>query len=219
VDIASKCDVAGLVLVSPFTSMREVFRNAVGPGAYFFFMNEDMFRNEDKITQVRSPTMIVHGRGDQLIPVSQGERLFKLLNVRKLFVDPVDMEHNTNLLVDANYFVLPMLHFFPIPDYSFEDILVPPEAYDKKRFSIEYAYSSRRAVNMNAIQPPQVTGDDGVSDEETDAVGVLPLSNGRHKATPLPNGKHKTPSDASTTSTVRSIEPKSLPSMGNRSIE
>ena len=33
---------------------------------------------------------------------------------------------------------------------------VPPEAYDKKRFSIEYAYSSRRAVNMNAIQPPQV---------------------------------------------------------------
>jgi hypothetical protein len=163
--------------------------------------------------------MIVHGRGDQLIPVSQGERLFKLLNVRKLFVDPVDMEHNTNLLVDANYFVLPMLHFFPIPDYSFEDILVPPEAYDKKRFSIEYAYSSRRAVNMNAIQPPQVTGDDGVSDEETDAVGVLPLSNGRHKATPLPNGKHKTPSDASTTSTVRSIEPKSLPSMGNRSIE
>jgi len=70
-----------------------------------------------------------------------------------------------------------MLHFFPIPDYCFEDIVVPPEAYDKKQWSTEYAYSSRRAVQMNAVQPPQVYGDDGVDDDEGSIWGALKAQN------------------------------------------
>jgi esterase/lipase len=174
VQLATEYNVAGLVLISPFTSVQDIFKHAVGPVAWLF---EDMYRSIDKIDQVRSPTMIVHGRRDHLIPVVQGEALFKRLNVRKLLVDPAEMEHNTNLLTDANYFVLPMLHFFPIPDYCFEDIVVPPEAYDKKQWSTEYAYSSRRAVQMNAIQPPQVYGDDGVDDDAEGMWGALKAHN------------------------------------------
>ena len=48
------------------------------------------------------------------------------------------------------------------------DVQVPPEAYDKKQWSTEYAYSSRRAVQMNAVQPPQVIASSGIKVFEDD---------------------------------------------------
>mmetsp|Transcript_9325 Transcript_9325/g.19269 ORF Transcript_9325/g.19269 Transcript_9325/m.19269 type:complete len:98 (-) Transcript_9325:30-323(-) len=39
------------------------------------------------------------------------------------------MEHNSNLLADTSYLAVPMLQFFSLPDYSFEELRVPPWVY------------------------------------------------------------------------------------------
>jgi len=49
-----------------------------------------------------------------------------------MLVSPPEMEHNTNLHTDVTYFVLPMLQFFSLPDYCFDELRVPDWAYDKR---------------------------------------------------------------------------------------
>lgn len=160
VALAKEFNVSGVVLISPFLSMRSIFAHAVGPVSLLF---EEMFRNVDHVDQIQSPTIIVHGRKDHLVPVTHGEELYRKLRVRKLFVDPPDMEHNTNLLTDATYFVLPMLHFFSLPDYCFEDIEIPKRATDKR---LCIYFQQRLGDTLRpSFQPMQVQGDDGPLDE------------------------------------------------------
>merc|ERR1719159_921293 len=80
-----------------------------------------------------SPTIIIHGQKDTLIPCRHGERLYALCRARKLLITPRDMEHNTNLLANLRFFVLPMFQFFALPDYAFQELRVPEWAYDKRR--------------------------------------------------------------------------------------
>merc|ERR1719197_364517 len=82
---------------------------------------------------VTSPTMIVHGCKDSIIPVNHSEELYHLCAARRLFVNPANMEHNTNLTADIAYLIVPMFRFFALPDYSFQDLVVPSWAYDKRR--------------------------------------------------------------------------------------
>merc|ERR1719240_303939 len=128
VALASKYHVSGVILVTPFLSIKDLFRDKIGRLADLI---EQRFVNKDLVPQIRSPMLIVHGKRDSLIPHRHGECLYDLCRSRKLLVCPPDMEHNTNLLANLSFFVLPMLHFFSLPDYSFDDIVVPDWAYDK----------------------------------------------------------------------------------------
>merc|ERR1719362_1484590 len=44
------------------------------------------------------------------------------------------MGHNTNLLTNLGFLILPMFQFFSLPDYAFDEIHVPPWAYDRTRY-------------------------------------------------------------------------------------
>lgn len=126
VALAAKYNVAGLVLVSPFTSIRSLFRAQVGSLAD---MVEDRFQNAESIRKVTSPTLIIHGQKDTLIPIDHGKVLYDTLRSRKMMVCPATMGHNTSLLKNIGTLVLPMTQFFSLPDYTFEDIEVPAWAY------------------------------------------------------------------------------------------
>lgn len=128
--LASKFKVSGLVLVTPFCNVRAVFREKVGP---LSMMVEEWFANDEAIKEVKSPTMIIHGRKDSLIPWKHGEALYNSCIARKLFINPVAMEHNTNLTSDISFLIVPMFRFFALPDYSFTELKVPSWAYDKRR--------------------------------------------------------------------------------------
>jgi hypothetical protein len=65
---------------------------------------------------------------------------------------------------------------------------------------------------MNAVQPPQVSGDTGVSDEEDE---LQPFQNGKHGVTVIPAKPTLSDASTGTASTVRSMETK----LNNRSIE
>lgn len=114
--------VSGLILIAPFLSVRELVKDSLGVLAYLV---EERFPSKDRIHLVRSPLLIVHGQKDTIIPTRHGTRLYELACSRKLLICPEDMEHNTNLLTNVNFLVLPMLQFFALPDYCFEDIQVP----------------------------------------------------------------------------------------------
>uniref|UniRef100_A0A0G4H208 Serine aminopeptidase S33 domain-containing protein n=1 Tax=Chromera velia CCMP2878 TaxID=1169474 RepID=A0A0G4H208_9ALVE len=86
--------------------------------------------------QVTIPTLIIHGQEDRLVPVAHGRTLWKVCGGRKMLVTPADMHHNNPLFADAEHFVLPMINFFCVPDYSFNsDIGIPPR-FMKKRLCL-----------------------------------------------------------------------------------
>merc|ERR1719329_917047 len=130
--LAVQYNVSGVVLVTPFLSVRELVRDAVGVMAYFV---EERFPSKDRIHLIRSPLLIIHGQKDTLVPHRHGVRLYELARSRKLMVCPEAMEHNTNLLQNVGYFVLPMLQFFSLPDYCFEEIEIPGWAFRTNIFN------------------------------------------------------------------------------------
>jgi len=127
--IATKYEVYGVVLVSPFLSVQEVVKGLLGPIAYLM---ADRFPNKDCMHRLRSALLIVHGKKDIVVPAWHGEQLYHACKTRKRLVCPDAMHHNSNLYTDPNFFVLPMLQFFALPDFCFEDPKVPHWAFDKR---------------------------------------------------------------------------------------
>jgi len=178
--LASLFSFAGVILVTPFLSIQELFRDRLGPLAAFV---EEWFRNRDLVPMITSPTMIIHGQRDELIACRHGEALYEMLQSRKLLVSPPDMEHNTNLLTNLQFFVLPMFQFFALPDYTFQDLQVPPWAYDKRRSP----YYVRPQVEIASNQGPPITdqshvmsqplGDSGEQQRPDEAVSSPSRSN------------------------------------------
>eukprot|EP00929_Paragymnodinium_shiwhaense_P120485 TRINITY_DN9243_c0_g1_i1.p1 TRINITY_DN9243_c0_g1~~TRINITY_DN9243_c0_g1_i1.p1 ORF type:complete len:742 (-),score=127.09 TRINITY_DN9243_c0_g1_i1:215-2440(-) len=129
ISLATRYQVAGVITVSPMLSVREIFWDVLGPVAWAV---KERFPNKERVMQMTSPFLVVHGQKDSIVPCRHGIELYKACRSRKLLVCPQDMEHNTNLLADITYLVLPMLQFFSLPDYCFEDMKIPSWAYDKR---------------------------------------------------------------------------------------
>jgi len=150
IGLAATYSLAGLILVTPFLSVQELFRDRVGP---FASLVEEWFPNAECAHKITCPTMIIHGQRDELIACRHGESIYELLRPRKLLISPPDMEHNTNLLTNLQFFVLPMFQFFALPDYAFQDLKVPAWASDKRRS----AFYIRPSVEISSHQLPSTT--------------------------------------------------------------
>jgi len=119
----------GVVLVCPFLSVRELCRDFLGSVADLI---GERFPNLERVRQIRSPLLLVHGKKDTLVPWSHGKALFEACRTRKHLVAPEHMDHNAHLYGDASFLVLPMLHFFGLPDYDFGEMIVPEWVFDKR---------------------------------------------------------------------------------------
>jgi fermentation-respiration switch protein FrsA (DUF1100 family) len=82
--------VGGLILHAPFLS---VFRVVIDPGCTLY---GDKFVNVDIMPMVRSPTLLIHGTSDQIVPFHHSERLYNAIHkeyqARPLYID--GMSHN-----------------------------------------------------------------------------------------------------------------------------
>lgn len=151
ISLAVQYQISGVILISPFMSVKEVIKDAVGSVLSSFV--DERFPNKERVQHVRSPLLVVHGKKDGLIPFRHGEQLYELCRTRKLLVCPTDMEHNTNLLSDVGYFVLPMLQFFALPDYCFDEIKVPAWAYDKRLSPFFQEEVKSKSLPFNLTSP------------------------------------------------------------------
>lgn len=82
--------VGGLILHAPFLS---VYRVVIDPGCT---LPGDKFVNVDVLPMVRSPTILIHGTSDQIVPFHHSERLFDAIprefQARPLYIE--GMSHN-----------------------------------------------------------------------------------------------------------------------------
>ena len=89
--IASKFEPGGLILMSPYTSIKNVATNKVG---FLSFLLAEQFNNLARMDKVTCPTFIVHGQLDRLIPISHAYALKDRCNGPTFFLSPPNMTHN-----------------------------------------------------------------------------------------------------------------------------
>eukprot|EP00928_Gymnodinium_smaydae_P014759 TRINITY_DN15428_c0_g2_i1.p1 TRINITY_DN15428_c0_g2~~TRINITY_DN15428_c0_g2_i1.p1 ORF type:complete len:443 (-),score=54.40 TRINITY_DN15428_c0_g2_i1:87-1415(-) len=136
VHVAERFECHGLVLVAPFLSLVDAFRQYIGGVASLVI--GDIFNNSENISCVRVPTLVIHGQKDHLVACTQGRQLLDRCPAsRKMFVNPANMGHNDDLLSNQDFFLQPMLRFFSFPDYYFGELNIPRMAFDK-RWCLEY---------------------------------------------------------------------------------
>eukprot|EP00397_Hematodinium_sp_SG-2012_P055189 GEMP01067161.1.p1 GENE.GEMP01067161.1~~GEMP01067161.1.p1 ORF type:complete len:309 (+),score=35.99 GEMP01067161.1:101-1027(+) len=132
--LALEFPVCGLILISPFISIRRVAVDRFGIVGHF--ISSDRMSNE-MIEKVTCPILLFHGENDKLVNPSHSHFLMtKIRHEMKMLVVCPGMGHNTNIMADINiftHFVSAMLTFCRLPDYDFveevtlpDDIFVPP---------------------------------------------------------------------------------------------
>lgn len=132
VALAHRFEVCGVILVSPFTSIQDLFKAQLGQLAEL--ISSSRFSNIALVPEIKSPTLIVHGQDDTLVPVEHGQEIHEAMTCKRMLVCPSGMGHNTSLLRDVHTFVLPITQFFSMPDYIFDDIQVPAHVFPSSSF-------------------------------------------------------------------------------------
>lgn len=148
-ELAADRNLYGVVLVCPFLSLRTLCREFVGPLADLV---DERFPNKERMQRVISPMLLVHGKQDQVVPWQHGQALYEACKAKKRLVLPDQMNHNTNLHVDASFFVLPMLQFFGLPDYNFDSLRIPEWVYNR-RMSPFYRDDEKEAPPPTGASP------------------------------------------------------------------
>lgn len=75
--IADKYPVCCLVLISPFTSIKDVAKNLFG--SLGSVLVKQRFDNLKRISEVQCPTLFIHGKKDDVIPPEHSESLYSKL--------------------------------------------------------------------------------------------------------------------------------------------
>ncbi|MFH1263641.1 MAG: alpha/beta hydrolase [Pseudomonadota bacterium] len=103
IELATRLPVAGLILESTFTSVREMawlhypfFPSLIVP---------DQFPSLARIPKIRSKFLIVHGNHDEIAPFSMGERLFAAANEPKSFFPVPGAGHNDVYVVSGRAYI------------------------------------------------------------------------------------------------------------------
>ena len=110
IDLASRKNMAGLITFSAYTSKRDLARLQfphISPMAI-----EHPFLSRDKIRTISCPTLIVHGRGDTLVPFSMSVELRNAAAGKPLTYLPIDgAGHNDLFLVGEKQMETAMRRF------------------------------------------------------------------------------------------------------------
>lgn len=102
-ELATRVSPAAVVLENTFSSMADAaFKDYPWfPGGLFLHQR---FDNKEKIGRIDTPLLVIHSRGDQLYPYSQGELLFDGASEPKQFLE-VFGDHGEGAIVSKDVFV------------------------------------------------------------------------------------------------------------------
>jgi uncharacterized protein len=91
VRLATERPTAGLILDAPFTSAADV------AGHHYWYLPiwllRDQYRSIDRIDEIKSPLLVMHGDRDGVIPIALGERLFAAAPEPKRFIKLPGVDH------------------------------------------------------------------------------------------------------------------------------
>jgi fermentation-respiration switch protein FrsA (DUF1100 family) len=104
VEISRRHAPAGLILETPFTSIRDMAR-VVLPFLPVGGLLQTKYDSLAKIREIRVPLLILHGDRDDVVPYEQGRRLFEAANPPKTIYTIRGARHNDTYIVgDRPYF-------------------------------------------------------------------------------------------------------------------
>ena len=107
-EIAQNKNFAGVILESPFTSMVDAAKDKY-PYLPVKLLLKDKYESDQKIKNIKSPVLIMHGKVDNIVPFHMGEKMYELANEPKYYYfseyDDHMMEYNEKLLKALKDFV------------------------------------------------------------------------------------------------------------------
>mmetsp|Transcript_29435 Transcript_29435/g.32735 ORF Transcript_29435/g.32735 Transcript_29435/m.32735 type:complete len:205 (+) Transcript_29435:401-1015(+) len=111
VHLATERKVGGLILQSAMMSVvRVVWQSGIT-------MPFDIFCSIDKVNKIKCPTLIIHGKEDQIIPVKHSKMLFKKLQTEKLGLylrgaghNNIEQKYRSTLMKSLHLFIVTIKH-------------------------------------------------------------------------------------------------------------
>ena len=103
IELAADQPPAGLVLVAPFASLGEMGRIAY-PFLPLKWLLGDRYNSVARISQLHQPVLIMHGDQDEIVPLSQSEKLLKAANPPKSFQVLPGAGHNDTYSAAGNIY-------------------------------------------------------------------------------------------------------------------
>jgi len=92
VEISQNIKLGGVILVTPLTSAEDFIKEKYPD--IFACAGKNLFRSVDKIGNLKSPVLVIHGTDDEVIPYTLGVRLYETYPGRKRFVSITGGGHN-----------------------------------------------------------------------------------------------------------------------------
>ena len=107
-EIAQSNNYAGLILETPFTSMIEAAKNFY-PYIPVSLLLKDKYDNQNKIKNINTPVLVMHGEIDQIVPFRMGKKIYEIANQPKYShftkFDDHMMEYDEKLLLALKTFI------------------------------------------------------------------------------------------------------------------
>ena len=108
IDLAKDFNFAGIILESPFTSMVDLAK-IYYPYLPVSILLKDRYNSLDKMKNINSPILVMHGKKDKIVPYNMGVKIFETAKEPKYkyFNDYDDhmMEFNDNLINSVDNFI------------------------------------------------------------------------------------------------------------------
>ena len=107
-EVAQNENFAGIILEAPFTSMVDMGQK-IYPIFPVKFLLKDKYESKNKIKNIKSPILVLHGRKDKIVPFYMGEKIFEMANSPKFkyFTDLDDhmMNFDDKLINEIDLFI------------------------------------------------------------------------------------------------------------------
>ncbi len=107
-EVAQNKNFAGIILEAPFTSMVDMGQK-IYPIFPVRFLLKDKYESKNKIKNIKSPILVLHGRKDKIVPFYMGEKIFEIANNPKFkyFTDLDDhmMNFDDKLVNEIDIFI------------------------------------------------------------------------------------------------------------------
>lgn len=153
--VASKRKPGSLLLMSSFKSIRAIAEDQAG--RFLKYLIQDRFKNIEKIRKVTSPTFLVHGMMDKLIPYKHSKDLHDACGAPCSLILPTRMDHNDFDFCED--LITPYYHFLKQckinvrdPKSAHEQMKIPAEYFEipraYKQFSIPMSWGCCCAPNQ-----------------------------------------------------------------------
>ena len=110
IELAVSQPPAGMALIAPFSSIRDMAKLAL-PLPFAGWVVRNHYNSVALIPKVHAPLVILHGELDDMVPHSQGVKLFEAANPPKRFVTLPDASHNNAHHVAADVMARALLEF------------------------------------------------------------------------------------------------------------